>query len=314
MSFNVEKILSQIPVLGLGYTIIVTFTLSFMLSMLGMKYILSKPEKVSIIAAELITPTQTLFSENEFNQVIERNIFNITGEVPKEDMAKKEKVIAKDEIKKTDLPLKLLGIIYSGDPSSGMAVIEQAKERIVESFFVGDFLIGDATLFEVHEKKIIIDRGEYKEFLTVEEPELRTDSRNITKAKVQDSSKYALDEPPNEYREDGFERIGNEVTLSKEYRQKLLSTEFAKILQDVKAVPHFENNELKGYRMTKLKEGSIYQKMGLQANDIIKEINGFVLDDASQVLKYLQSLRAEQDFEIEVLRSGKTQVIHLQVQ
>lgn len=314
MNFNFVKFLNRISLWVLSYTVIGSFVCAFFLSLFVMYKLKEAPEKAPFTPGDFVIQRESLFSDDDFKKIIERNIFNLKGELPKEDIEKKDKAIKKDEIKKTDLPLKLLGTVYSGKPSSGVAVVEQLKEKKIETFLVGDILIGNAKLYEIYPNKIIIDRGDYKEFLEIAALEIKKSSRNIVKAKAKKASGYALKSPPNEYKEEGFERVGNNIRLSEGFKQKLLSTDFAKILQDVKAVPHFENNELRGYRMTKLKEGSIYQKMGLQANDIIQEINGFVLDDASQVLGYLQSLRSEKDFEIEVSRSGKTQVINVQVQ
>ena len=314
MNFNLEKFLSRIPLSGLSYTIIGSFALAFISSLGILSLIKGDAKKLSVPSGDFVIPSVKLYSDEEYKGVLDRNIFNMNGEVPEEDIEKEETVRVKDEIKRTSLPLKLVGLIFSGDPSSGLAVISDTKNKKVETFLVGDYLINEASLFEVHSDRIIIDRGGYKEFLELEVKDTNKNSRKIVKAAAQKKSTYALETPPDFYQEEGFERKGNQINISEDFKQKLLSVDFAKILQDVKAVPHIENNELKGYRMTKLKEGSIYQKMGLQTNDVIREINGFVLDDASQVLMYLQSLRAEKEFEVEVLRSGKTHVIQMQVQ
>ena len=313
MKFDLTKLFSGISFLGLAYALVFGFLFASLLSIVAIFYLKQQPEKVSVKPGGFIHPQEILLSETDFKGIIGRNIFNVTGKIPEEEEKKERKPSGANEIKKTDLPLKIIGIIYSGMPTSGIVVIEQTKEKKRDSFFVDDFIIGDAKLAEIHPNKIIIDRGTYKEFLEMPPVEVKRSSRNIVKAKFDKKSKYATDSPPDEYKEEGFERIGNEVKLSSEFKQKLLSTDFNKILQDVKAVPYFEGNELQGYRMTKLKEGSIYQKMGLQANDIIREINGFVLDDASQVLDYLRSLQKEKDFEVEIVRSGKPQVIRVKV-
>lgn len=313
MNFNFEKFLNRLPLNGLGYTVVGSFFVAFLASFGLQTLIKQEAKKISISSGSFVSPSQKLYTDDDLKNVIDRNIFNIDGKVPEEDTEKEEEVIKKDEIKKTNLPLKLLGVIFSGDPEHGLAVIQNEKSKLVETFLVGDFIIDESTLFKVYPDKIIIDRGSYKEFLPLVKKKLLANSRKIMKAQDR-KSEYALETPSDEYREEGFERVGNNINLSEDFKQKLLSIDFAKVLQDVKAVPHFENNELKGYRMTKLKEGSIYQKMGLQTNDIIREINGFVLDDASQVLMYLQSLRADKEFDVEVLRGGKAHVIHLQVQ
>lgn len=311
MDFNLKKNLGRLPFFGFGYTALVGFVIAFALGLVGVRYLKEPPKKMSLVPPDYVIKEEELFSDDEFKTIVVRNLFNQNGELPKEDTEPDKKSIEKNVIKKTDLPLKLLGTLWSGDPLAGIAVIEEQKTKKIETFIVGDYLIGDALLAEVYQNKIIIDRGDYKEFLEIEQPEINKNARHILKAT---DKKEEEEEDLDEYREEGFERVGNNIQISSEFKQQLLSTQFARILQDVKAIPHMEGGQLKGYRLTKLKEDSIYEKMGLQTDDIVREINGFVLDDASQVLKYLQSLRSEKKFEVEFIRNGASQVIHLQVQ
>jgi type II secretion system protein C len=313
MDLNLKKNLGRLPFFGFGYTAILGFMAAFFSGLVCFEYLKNQPENLLLDAADPVLKEEELFSDDEFKKIVARNVFNKEGELPTEDTEPKKKGLEKDAIKKTDLSLKLLGTLWSGDRFSGIAVIEEQKEKKIETFLVGDYLIGDAKLAEVYQNKIIIDRGDYKEFLEIEQPEINRNPRHITQAKEKEASSEeegALDN----YKEEGFERVGNNIQVSSEFKQQLLSTQFARILQDVKAVPHMEGDQLKGYRLTKLKEDSIYEKMGLQTDDIIREINGFVLDDASQVLKYLQSLKAEKKFDVEFIRNGVSQVIHVQVQ
>lgn len=314
MDFNLKKHLGRLPFFGFGYVALVGFVLAFALGMVGVYYLEEAPKKLSLEPADFVIKEEELFSDDELKGIVGRNLFNKEGKLPKEDTEELKKTIEKDAIKKTDLPLKLLGTLWSGDPLSGIAVIEETKAKKIETFLVGDYLIGDATLAEVYQNRIIIDRGDYKEYLEIEQPEINKNARYIIKATEEDEESLEDDGSLDEYREEGFERIGNNIEISAEFKQQLLSTQFAQILQDVKAVPHIEDGQLKGYRLTKLKEDSIYEKMGLQTDDIVREINGFILDDASQVLKYLQSLRSEKKFEVEFIRNGNSQVIHAQVQ
>ena len=69
-----------------------------------------------------------------------------------------------------------------------------------------------------------------------------------------------------------------------------------------------------GFRLTNIKDNSIYQKAGLINQDVVKEINGVSLRDARQAISLLQSLRGESDIEIKVDRSGSIVNINMQVQ
>ena len=93
----------------------------------------------------------------------------------------------------------------------------------------------------------------------------------------------------------------------------MLTTDFRKVLSDAKAVPYLENGELNGFKLTRIKSGSIYEKSGLQNNDIIKEINGVPLIDTAQAIKLLNSLRNETQIDMDITRGGSNLTFNLQV-
>ena len=100
--------------------------------------------------------------------------------------------------------------------------------------------------------------------------------------------------------------------MSSEYRKRLLTQDFSKVLRDAKAEPYFEGGELSESRLTRIKSGSIYQKSVLN-NDIIREVNGTQLVDTAQTINLLNSLREESEIDITIMRSGVPITINLQV-
>ena len=262
---------------------------------------------------------QSTMTSGDVRAIVKRNIFNLEGKVPDEDALDETSSDASkisEDIKKTTLPLSLVGIIYGGDPTSGLAVINNSKVKSINSFLVGDFISEGATLIEVQREKIIIDRGDFKEFLELEKPVIKRSNRG--KVKKSSSSLagrgFALAKPTNSYKEEGFEREGNEIVISKDFRNKMLSQDLSKILQDAKAEPFFESGELNGFKLTRIKQDSIYQKSGLQNNDVIREINGVSLIDTGQAIKLLQSLRGENEIEVRLTRGGSSLTLTMQVQ
>ena len=57
---------------------------------------------------------------------------------------------------------------------------------------------------------------------------------------------------------------------------------------------------------------SIFEKLGLQNDDVVREVNGVSLSDAAQSVKLLNSLRGESDVEFRVERGGKQMTFNLQ--
>ena len=93
----------------------------------------------------------------------------------------------------------------------------------------------------------------------------------------------------------------------------MLTSDFAKVLKDAKAEPNMAGGELDGFKLTRIKSGSVYEKAGLQDVDIIKEINGVSLSDTAQAIRLLNSLKGENEIEVRLERGGSTQNMNIQV-
>ncbi len=98
------------------------------------------------------------------------------------------------------------------------------------------------------------------------------------------------------------------------FKQRLLGPDFTKVLQDAKATPNMVNGQIKGFRLTRIREDSIYQKAGLQNDDVVMEINGVPLNNAASAIRLLQGLRNENEIEVIVDRGGSQIPMSLSIQ
>ncbi|MBP6218101.1 MAG: hypothetical protein KA436_05910 [Oligoflexales bacterium] len=304
------------PWRGALLVLAISFVLSSMASTFFDYFLLPSSKIISEGSAGrdlVIENEMTSLNKEQITTILNRNLFNKQGTFPEEGEKKKDEV--KDEVIKSTLPIKLVGTIYGGDPFSGLAVIEDASTHNQNSFVCGDNVLRGSILLEVHKKKIILQVENHKEYVEIEEKELLRTQR-VTK-KAADKSSAGEDAEAkivgDAFTEEGFERHGTGVVMSNEYRNKLLKTDFAKVLQDAKADPYYEGGELSGFKLTKVRGASIYEKSGLQNEDIVKEINGVSLVDTAQTIKLLNSLRGESDIEIRLVRGGKPITINMQV-
>jgi type II secretion system protein C len=79
---------------------------------------------------------------------------------------------------------------------------------------------------------------------------------------------------------------------------------FAQLLNQARMVPYFKGGQHQGYQVKAIDRGSLYEKMGLQNNDIIEEINGQPLDSMEKVMGLFQKLRNERAFTVKINRAG----------
>lgn len=267
--------------------------------------------------AENPVPVSAL-NQGAVDTILSRNIFNSEGKLGDwtEPSPEKETVIS-DEVIRSTLPLAVKGLIYTSDPATGLAHVENTNSRTIKSFLVGDTVFELAKLIAVEEARIIIDHNGQQEYVPKEEFKLVRSTRAKGKAKrsAPKSRTLATAPPPETFREDGMERVGLNTKITEAYLEKSLSN-LSEILQDAKAEPFMVGGELKGFQLTRIRAGSIYEKLGLRNGDVIKEINGQPTNDAAGTVRQLQQLRSERGKEpvdISIERGGQDMDMSIQV-
>jgi general secretion pathway protein C len=78
------------------------------------------------------------------------------------------------------------------------------------------------------------------------------------------------------------------------------------ILTQARCVPNFENGKPSGYRCFQIVPGSIYDKLGLQDNDVICGLNGQAVNDPGRAFEIFNNLRTLNQIEICINRNGQT--------
>ncbi|RZA19672.1 MAG: hypothetical protein EOP10_19245 [Proteobacteria bacterium] len=250
--------------------------------------------------------------------ILDRNIFNSEGKVGDSvDGPAKQRV--SDKVLKSDLPLKLMGVIFSGDPYNGLAMLEVGTANKTTSYMVGDKIQDDAHLYQVFDDRIILERaGNVREYVELQQFEIvSTRGKKPAKgdSKAGSVGLIAGGGSATEFKEDGFERKGNSIKLTSEYKRNLLAPDnLTKILQDAKAEPNMVGGQLQGFRLTRIRENSAYEKAGFQNGDIIEEINGIPLRDAGGAIRLLNQLREAKDIEVRTNRNGSVSNLTIQIQ
>ncbi|WP_141731890.1 type II secretion system protein N [Oligoflexus tunisiensis] len=272
------------------------------------------------VSAESLKLDRGGVTKADQNIILERNIFNSEGKLGDAiDGPAKGSLRSSDKLVKSDLPLKLTGVIFAGDPFNGLAMIENTQKKRTSSYMVGETIQDDVKLVEVYDDRVIIERQLGREYIELEKFVMPAPNRR-GKGGRPGAPGTALDRlaskpPPDSYQEEGFERKGMNIKLTDEFKRNILSPEMlTKVLQDAKAEPNLVGGELKGFRLTRIRENSVYEKAGFQNNDIVEEINGIPLRDAAGAIRLLNQLRSEKEIEVRLNRGGVTQNMTIQIQ
>ncbi len=253
--------------------------------------------------------------------ILDRNLFNREGTLGDSELnegGKKEEPDEQDKILATKLPLQLMGVIFGGKPNVGLALIENKEKKRTTSYLVGDNVFKGAILREVYETRVILENNGRREYLALVVKEIQRSTRNRKSKPVSaDPTLRPLATGPvaETFKEEGFERHGMTIQLTGQYKENLLGPQFSQVLQDAKAEPNMVGGELMGFKLTRIRESSIWQKAGFQSGDIVHEINGIPLRDAASAIKLLQSLRNEAaEIEVRVQRGNDFSNMNISIQ
>lgn len=309
------------PILVIGLSFFLANGISLFVAHLLLKEQDFHGEKIKLTAdggSADISIRQKTIDRKDMEIIIERNLFNSEGKVPDDDSVRKDSKAVKGEIPNTDMPLKLNGIIYGGSSLTSIAVIENTSKKSISSFMLGDLVMQDAIVKDILGDRVIFERSGSQEQLVF----VKAEVKHKRGEKIPDAPKkmkstlsaLATKPPPQEYKEEGFERKGAKSTMTLAYKQRLLGADLAKVLQDAKADAYIVDGEVKGYILNKIREDSIYYKSGFQEKDIVLEINGTPLGDPAQAIKFLNSMINETTFEVLVKRGDSTETLIMSVQ
>jgi len=85
------------------------------------------------------------------------------------------------------------------------------------------------------------------------------------------------------------------------------------LLNQARVIPYFKDGKNEGYIIKAIDKGSLYEKLGLQNNDVIQKINGQTIDSPEKAFSLLKMLRTERNISLSLKRAKapKTLVYHI---
>lgn len=253
-------------------------------------------EKAPPSKESTLTPIKTL--PDNLEAIASRNIFNINGTIPDID----SNGVCPEKPIKSELPYKINGILFGGNSISSLAVIDSGGH--IQSYRYGEKLPQGGKLTGIEKGRILVTNKncpEYIELIYPTPPLSRDAKSNQNVAGVN-------------YRENGFERSGNNVAVSKQWINNILNNNFAKTLEEAKASPNIVGAQIKGFVLTHISPNSVYSKLGLKNGDIVSSIGGIELNDAARAIQTLNAMRNENNVELQVIRNGKPFTLRVNVQ
>ncbi|MEA2093686.1 MAG: type II secretion system protein GspC [Pseudomonadota bacterium] len=195
----------------------------------------------------------------------------------------------------TRLKLVLHGAFASDAPRFARAIIADPRGR-EEMYAIGDKVPGNAKLQEIHIDRVILMRGGRYETLRL--PEERSSAGGGTTVSHLGASKRKASAPSK--------RLSS-------IRQRLKKN--PKSLYGLVRTTPKKNKKGKmvGYTLKPGREPELFEQMGLQAGDVVTQINDISLNTLSNGVRALKSVQSGETVSMTVLRDGEEQALSFNV-
>ena len=195
----------------------------------------------------------------------------------------------------TRLNLVLRGVIAADPMTLSHAIIAQGRSGAEEVYAVGDKMPGGVTIEEIHPDHVVLNRGGRLESLQL----------------VKDEDVGTMSRPENLSRAFPSGSPGAQLAG---IRQEILSNPTSFGDYAVPVVVKRGGKQL-GYRLQPQQKGNaLMQEVGLEANDVITEINGIKLDNPQNGIGALRQLSTANSVSITVMRNGAEVPLNIQLQ
>ena len=198
----------------------------------------------------------------------------------------------------TRLNLTLTGVVASSEQEAGTAIIENRGSQSV--YGLGEKIEGtNATLQKVYNDRVIIKNGVRNETLML-------DGIDYDEANRRREMQARNRPEPQEEEEEAVELSEEALEATAALRERPANfTDFISIS------PKTEEGQLIGYQVSPGKEPELFKSAGLQAGDVITQINGLDLTDLQQSQEALSELRNAQTRELTIIRDGSLTTLYL---
>jgi general secretion pathway protein C len=249
----------------------------------------------------------------DYNVIAKRNVFNAN---PKP--RKPPRPIKPDEPKKptpppppTPLNITLTGtVVVEGGRS--FATIEAKSERklVRES----DEVAPGAVLKTVRADRILVARGEAIQEVLLDDPEKRKSrSRSPPPARRAPTARRKPVPDDEDSDAETIRQVADDKWLIDRGEIDAASTNMNKLMTQIRVVPNMVDGQADGFRVSAIRPGSLFTKIGLRNGDVLKRINGIELQGPEQAFEAYQRLKDETSIQIDLSRRNENKTFSYEI-
>ena len=231
-------------------------------------------------------PRARSWAEREI--ILTRNLFHSSLDTPTLSQAELDAQL-QEELEKSRLPVTLLGTFASSDPNLSRATLQDKEKNETLVVGVGDLIKNAATVQRIERRRVVLTENGAPRELTIGDQEGPQPS--IQRARPM--ARRANANPP------AATPIQSGIAVSRDAIEKSMRDPTT-LLSQARVLPKFEQGQMVGLQVNGIKPGSLFQEIGLQEGDVIKQFNGIAINSPDQSAKIFQELANAADFNVVV--------------
>jgi type II secretion system protein C len=201
--------------------------------------------------------------------------------------------------------LSLIGVIVSKDSSSSLAILKDKRSGDTMMLKIGERIL-DLELTHIFKNRIVLQKNNstFQIFLG------RGNIVNLREKPKKNPQKTQIPKKAVKRREQLLESGQQEAkVIKKEFNReeilKRLEAEMPMIMKEARFTPNLIEGEMSGIKITRLPRRSVLSMIGINKNDIIKEVNGVELNNMETLFGLFNRFRDDDEFEITLERQKK---------
>lgn len=251
----------------------------------------------------------------DYKAVTERNLFRakLQAEIPK---PRSEKEIEEEMLVNILKPMTLKGVMTGQHNKDFFAVIDRGGQKGVWTYEVGETIERGLAVTDIRKDAVIIEKGDFAAILKLFARSFERIPSAHAAAAPQEGLKLAkkVQTVPRtqDYSKD-VKKEGKTTVISKSLAEKMkndnttiMSSVAIKLSTDTSGRPN-------GYKVVSVDNGSLAQKLGIRAEDVLQEVNGYALNTAEDTKKAGDALKNASTFDVKVLRQGKVETLRYEI-
>jgi general secretion pathway protein C len=260
------------------------------------------PPPASVVSASRAETEQPAPVEPDYTAIAQRNLFRakLEVEIPK---PKSPHEIEEETLTAIVKTMMLKGVMLGHHGRDNFAVIDRGGQKGVWTYETGEVIEKGLALKEIKKDSVRIEKGDFGVVLRLFSSTFeRTPGQTAGVAAPAARTSARTDAGKD------IKKQGAITRISKSLAEKLKANSNM-IMSSIAVKPASD-----GVKVVSVDKGSIAQQMGIAPDDTLQEVNGHRLNSTEDMGKVYDALKNATDFEVKLLRRGKSETLRYEIQ